>query len=309
MAGGRIAGLRPHLRCENRQPGENPGEVGFVGRAVTAGLLATASKSAVRVWRTSDWTEAYSLPDHAAPVAFSPDGRRLAANFAEGVRVYNSSDGKARGRNPEQHAAVCFQSARQCDRGRHQQGNCAVGCGRGETVADARTFRGDLHGSQDAAQECLVFSPDGDSVVAARNILRDGSIFVLDVWVRATGEKVAAARHRNVVEHAGMVSSVAFAPGGQLLASASQDHSIRLWDLGSGQCVERLYGNSSEVWAVAFTADGQGFISGAKDGTVRLWPTNTAARERLYAGNWTPLKFSKDGRVLAAIDDQSSSCC
>ena len=28
----------------------------------------------------------------------------------------------------------------------------------------------------------LVFSPDGNSVVAARNVLREGSIFVLDVW-------------------------------------------------------------------------------------------------------------------------------
>ena len=29
------------------------------------------------------------------------------------------------------------------------------------------------------------------------------------------------------------------------------------------------------------------------------------ARERFYEGNWTPIKFSQDGRVLAAIDDQS----
>jgi WD40 repeat protein len=56
---------------------------------------------------------------------------------------------------------------------------------------------------------------------------------------------------------------------------------------------------------VAFSADARSVLSGAKDGTVRLWPTNTASRERLHEGNWTPIKFSKDGRVLAAIDDQS----
>ena len=83
------------------------------------------------------------------------------------------------------------------------------------------------------------------------------------------------------------------------------DHSIRLWDIVTGQCVETLHGNPSEIWTVAFTANGQGLISGAKDGTVRLWPTNAAAREKLYEGNWTPIKFSKDGQVLAAIDDQS----
>ena len=152
----------------------------------------------------------------------------------------------------------------------------------------------------------LAFSPDGHSIVAARNMLRDGSIFVLEMWASATGEKVASVPQRpNATEHSGMISSVAFAPRGRLLASGSWDHSIRLWDISTLQCIERLHGNPSEVWAVAFTADGQGIISGAKDGTVRLWPTNAAPKQKLYEGNWTPIKFSKDGRVLAAIEDQS----
>jgi WD40 repeat protein len=75
--------------------------------------------------------------------------------------------------------------------------------------------------------------------------------------------------------------------------------------MGTRQCVGRLYGNPSEVWAVAFSADGRHILSGAKDGTVRLWPTNTTSKEKLYEGNWTPIKVSKDGRVLAVIDDQS----
>ena len=56
---------------------------------------------------------------------------------------------------------------------------------------------------------------------------------------------------------------------------------------------------------MAFAADGQGIISGAKDGTIRLWPTNAATREKSYEGNWMPIKFSQDGRMLAAINDQS----
>ena len=152
----------------------------------------------------------------------------------------------------------------------------------------------------------LAFSRDGNSVIAARNVLREDSIFALDVWSTATGEKLAnLPTSRDAVEHVGMVSGVAFAPSGQLLASGSHDHSIRLWDLTGRQCVERLYGNPSEVWAVAFSADGRGVLSGGKDGTVRFWPTNSASREKLYDGNWTPVKFSKAGRVLAVIDDQS----
>ena len=113
MAGGRPARLRSHLRFENRQAWSRPWPSRALQlRCPAAGLLATASKSTVRVWRTSDWAEAYSVPEHTAPVAFSPDGRRLAATSPEGVHVYNSSDGKLVAEIPQQHAAVCFQPAR-----------------------------------------------------------------------------------------------------------------------------------------------------------------------------------------------------
>jgi WD40 repeat protein len=152
----------------------------------------------------------------------------------------------------------------------------------------------------------LAFSPDGHLIVAARNTLRDGTIFVLEVWACGTGEKMATIpAQRNATEHSGMISALAVAPSGQPLASGSRDHSVRLWDLSTLQCVERLHGNSSEVWALAFAADGQGIISGAKDGTIRLWPTNPATREKVYEGDWMPIKFSQDGRMLAAINDQS----
>ncbi len=91
-------------------------------------------------------------------------------------------------------------------------------------------------------------------------VLREGSIFVLDVWAAATGEKLAICPSaRDAVEHAGTVSGVAFAPGGQLLASASQDHSDPAVGLRRpGSALKRLHGNPSEVWAVAFSADGRG---------------------------------------------------
>jgi WD40 repeat protein len=166
--------------------------------------------------------------------------------------------------------------------------------------------QGTFNAPQVRDMRILVFSPDGHSIVAARNTLRDGTIFALDVWACATGKKVATMPvQRNVTEHSGIISTIAFSPGEQLLASGSRDHSIRLWDLSKLQCVERLRGNSSEVWTLAFAADGQGIISGAKDGTIRLWPTNAATRETFYEGNWMPIKFSQDGRMLAAINDQS----
>ncbi|HOW66476.1 MAG TPA: protein kinase [Candidatus Paceibacterota bacterium] len=304
-----VVGLQDSVRIYDPKTGslvKTLPKSGFSVALSTAGLLATASKSTIRVWRTSDWSEAFSVPEHMAPIAFSADGRWLAANSLGGVHVFNSSDGKLVADIPSAMAPFAF----------HPQGDViAVNSNKGTVLWDLAASKtlcvldhseGIFADVRMRFMNALAFSPDGNSLIAARNVLREGSIFVLDVWSCATGKKVSnMPATRDLVEHAGMVSGIAFSPGGQVLASASHDHSIRLWDFGTRQCLERLYGNPSEVWAVAFTGDGKGIISGAKDGTVRLWPTNTASRERFIEGNWTPIKLSKDGRELAAIDDQS----
>src|SRR5207253_5240203 len=58
------------------------------------GLLGTAGKNSVRLWRTSDWVETVSLTNHTAPIAFSVDGHQLAANSPGGIRVIDSPTGK-----------------------------------------------------------------------------------------------------------------------------------------------------------------------------------------------------------------------
>jgi WD40 repeat protein len=274
----------------------------------SAGLLAAAGKSSVRIWRTSDWAEAYSIPDHGAPVEFSSDGRFLAAKSAKGVRVFCSSDGTPVAEIPNSMPPFAFSPTGAV---------IAVDTSKGIALWDVGATNR-LSVLEDSAgifnfpsgwvrdKKPLVFSLDGHSVVAARNTLRDGSVFALDVWAAATGKKVATMPIvRNLAEHSGTISSIAFSPNGETIASGSWDHSIRLWDFGGRQRVRALHGNRAEVWSVAFTPDGQ-IISGAKDGTVRLWPTSASSKERLYEGAWTPLSFSKDGQVLAVMNNQSN---
>ncbi len=302
-------GLQDSVRIYDSKTGSLVKNLAKSGASVAlspAGLLATASKGTVRVWQTSDWAEAYSIPGHMAPAAFSADGRRLAAASSEGVDVYDSSDGRLVAAIPGGMPPFAL--------GPHG-GVIAVDSTNGIAVWDLdagkplRTLQhseGLFTTPWSRGLNNLAFSPDGRLIVAARNTLRDGSIFVLEVWDSATGGKVASVpQGPGTTEHSGLISSVAFDPSGRLLASGSRDHSVRLWDLRTLQCVERLHGNPSEVWVAAFTADGQGVISGAKDGTVRVWPTNAAPREKLYEGKWTPIKFSQDGQVLAALEDQS----
>ena len=67
------------------------------------------------------------------------------------------------------------------------------------------------------------------------------------------------------------VWSVSFSPDGTKVASGSDDKTVKLWDVTSGECLQTLEGHSSRVRSVSFSPDGTKVASGSDDKTVKLW--------------------------------------
>ena len=99
------------------------------------------------------------------------------------------------------------------------------------------------------------------------------------------------------------IYSVAFSPDETQLASGSEDHGIRLWDVNTGREIRRFAGRIDEVHSVAFSPDGSQLASGSEDHGIRLWDVNTGREIRRFAGRIDEVHsvaFSPDGSQLAS---------
>ncbi|NEO89429.1 MAG: hypothetical protein F6K56_03865 [Moorea sp. SIO3G5] len=81
--------------------------------------------------------------------------------------------------------------------------------------------------------------------------------------------------------HDGRVWDVSFSPNGQVLASGSEDKTVKLWSLSSYQELQTLRGHQARVFRVSFSPDGQILASASDDNKVKLWNNDSSGLRTL----------------------------
>ena len=129
----------------------------------------------------------------------------------------------------------------------------------------------------------------GDDVVFAYSA--DGSMLAsgdavssATLWDAKTGAKLKSLTWKTarvpMTIYRPVRTSLAFSPDGKMLASGSDDYTIRLFDTAEGTPLHTLEGHELDIISVVFSPDGGALASVSGDKTVRLWDTKTGAVRR-----------------------------
>ncbi len=102
--------------------------------------------------------------------------------------------------------------------------------------------------------------------------------------------------------HASPARSVALSGDGKYLASGSDDHAVKVWDMASGQELKTLRGHTDRVNSVAFSPDSKILASGSWDHKIRLWDVASGRLLQTLSHDEgvNVVAFSPDGRMLAS---------
>ncbi|MCX6901647.1 MAG: TIR domain-containing protein [Verrucomicrobia bacterium] len=108
-----------------------------------------------------------------------------------------------------------------------------------------------------------------------------------------------------IVAHSDEIIQCSISRDGTMLTTASQDNSLKIWDLATGNLLTTLTGHSRGVESCCFSYDLLKVVSGSRDGSVRMWSVATGRELDMLQSHGDEVRvtqFSPDGNCIVSAD-------
>ena len=263
-------------------------------------LYTTNETGAVRSWHVPSYEPTDFVLSHGSPLhdmQVAPDGTLLATFGKDGdVVLWDAQTREAKQRIPSHNRCSFVFSS--------DSSKLALG-GPPIRIIDLQSMNVthvvDKEVPDWSGRAALAFSSDGKHLASAHGV--ETPEFMIHRVV--DGERIARLR-----EHSHETKELAYSPDGTMLASASLDQRVLVWDTSSLRVVAEFRGHELGVITVAFSPGGQRLLSGGSDGKICVWNLADVGKEnwpvrKSYAymwnqwRHWPQVSCSPDGGVLA----------
>jgi WD40 repeat protein len=276
-------------------------------------ILTGSADGTARIWRSH--IDRFPRPldgqeDEITSLSWSSDGKRLLSASRDGAtRIWDAKSGERlldiEGPRQPIERAFFTASAGSADEsvvtlvrgGNGSAGRtpCVV------RVIDSRSGRIlATFGEELDLGRALDVSPAGDRVVTASSLSEGDNSAKLHLL-----SSPAPRLYAKLEGHGAPITAAAFSPDGNLLATSSEDHTVRVWDSQGGKLLRILEGHEQAVLSVIFAPDSRRLLTGAADRTARIFDAVTAASLSTLGGQVGSVRgvsFSPDGERALTID-------
>ncbi len=265
-------------------------------------LASAGDDGFIFVWDTADYELVAALPDEengaVQTAVFHPDGIRLAATYEDtSIRIWDTAARQSIMRllgHTKPVNDVAF----------NPDGSRFASAGADGSVIVWNTDNGAPLYSLDISQpetvggaNAVAFHPDGQHVIVAYD---DGAS---RLWQGQTFI-------RKLPGHTSAVLDVTFSHNGNLIASAGDDGTIKVWEMATGQVSYIIVGHSGGVTAVQFTHDDSRLVTAGRDNTAKIWQASPGIAPRVLTGHTSGVlsaAYSRDGNWIVTTGEDRTA--
>ncbi|PSN52454.1 Notchless protein 1 [Blattella germanica] len=290
--------VRAVTRCTSSLPGHAEAVVSVSFSPDGCRLASGSGDTTVRLWDISTQTPHHTCYGHkhwVLCIAWSPDGKKLASACKNGqIMLWDPVDGKQIGRTlsghkqwitslswePYHRNVECRRLASGSKDGDIRIWDVILGqtmlilTGHSKAVTVVKWGGTGLlySASQDRTikvwrteDECALKRYENASPTKEERLVSGSDDFTLFLWLPEIDKKPLA----RMTGHQQLINDVKFSVDSRLIASASFDKSIKIWNGQTGKFITSLRGHVQAVYQIAWSPDSRLLVSGSADSTLK----------------------------------------